>query len=139
MKFRWNQQQTKRVRLMVRRFLKSKTLYFNKVFQFHKIWQLLTRQIGLPFGLNLKTYSIKQVPIPIINCKAKKKKVILKYVLEIIIKIRNEISRKSFQQFQRKLIMAEINKLHRIIHLKNNINLIIVNSHQLNHLLSHFN
>ena len=139
MKFRWNQQQTKRVRLMVRRFLKSKTLYFNKVFQFHKIWQLLTRQIGLPFGLNLKTYSIKQVPIPIINCKAKKKKVILKYVLEIVIKIPNEISLKSFQQFQPRLIMVERNKLHKIIHLKSSIRHSIVKYHRLNHLSNHSN
>jgi len=135
--FLWNQQQTKGVHLMVKRCLKSKILYFNKVFQFHKIWQLLTRQIDPLFGLKPKTYSIKQVPI--INFKGKKKKVILKYVFEIVIKILNEISPKNFQQFQPRLIMGGRNKLHKIIHFKSMISRSIVKYHRLNHLLNHSN
>jgi len=124
---------------MVKRCLKFKTLYFSRVFQLHKIWHLLTRQIVLPFGLKIKIYVIKKVPIPIINSKENKKKFILKYVLEIVIKILNEIFLKSFQQYQQKLIMVGRDKLHKIIHLKNNLSHNKVNYHRLNHLSNNFN
>jgi hypothetical protein len=124
---------------MVKRCLKFKILYFSRVFQFHKIWHLLTRQIVLHFGLKIKTYATKQVPIPIINLKENKKKVILKYVLEIVIKTLNEISLKSFQQYQQRLIMVGKDKLHKIIHLKNNLSHNKVKYHRLNHLSNHSN
>jgi len=124
---------------MVKKCLKFRILYFSRVFQFHKIWHLLTKRIVLPFGLKIKTYIIKQVLIQIINKNENKKKVILKYALEIVIKILNEISLRSFQQYQQRLIMVGRDKLHKIIHLKNNLNHIIAKYHRLNHLSNHSN
>jgi hypothetical protein len=121
---------------MGKRCLKFKTLYFSKVFQFHKIWHLLIRQIVLPFGLKIKTYITKQLPTQIINLKKNKKKVILKYVLEIVIKILNEIFPKSIQQYRQRLIMAEKDKLHKIIPLNNNLSRNKVKYHRLNHHLN---